>query len=107
MSERKACFVYVIGREQGPVKVGISHNPHARVRELQTGCPFKAELLHFQPLPTREWARQIEGDFHAVYDNCRLYGEWFDIEAELAIDGVETAVQIDYHFRFERNEAVN
>jgi hypothetical protein len=91
-------YVYVIGRPDGPVKVGISRYPYGRVNSLQTGCPFPLELLHAQPMRDRSHALQHERNFHEVYAEKRLSGEWFDIDAELAIECIETALEIEAHF---------
>jgi predicted GIY-YIG superfamily endonuclease len=95
-------YVYVIGRERGPVKVGVSDNPRGRLTSLQTGCPFKLSLLHQEKVDSREYALWVEAHFRAVYERERLMGEWFKLDAELAIEGIETTIQIDEHFKQER-----
>lgn len=93
--------LYVIGREGGPVKVGVSSQPSGRLAALQIGCPFRLSLLHSEPIPNRELALRLEADFHAVYAEDRLIGEWFNLDRELAIDGVTTAVEMHRHFNGE------
>lgn len=88
-------YIYVIGHVDGPVKVGISINPSARIRELQVGCHFTLQLLHQRACRSRQEAFRRERDFHAVYAGDRLSGEWFNIDAELAIEGVSTSFEID------------
>lgn len=85
----KRHFIYVIGREQGPVKVGITSSPGARLSTIQTGCPFKIEILHLRECRDRQHAIEHEEIFHGVYGDRRLAGEWFDISADLAIEGVD------------------
>lgn len=92
-------YIYVIGREEGPVKVGISDNPGARVLGLQTGCPFQLALLATFHFDDRMEAFREEQMFHRCYEEKRLIGEWFDIEAEYAIEGVQTGLDISEHFR--------
>lgn len=95
---RQSAFVYVIGREEGPVKVGISSNPRKRLSQIRTACPFHAELLHVEPMLDRWHARYHEEMFHGVYEEKRLNGEWFDLDAELAIEQVETSLEIEAYF---------
>jgi hypothetical protein len=55
------------------VKIGFtSKNPVARLRNLQTGCPFKMRLLGFV---FGNEGREI--DLHDVLENYRCEGEWF------------------------------
>jgi hypothetical protein len=91
-------YVYIIGRATGPVKVGISNNPWSRLEQLKTGCPFPVEVLFNRDLGSRDLAIQIEQDFHAVYEEDRLHGEWFDMDDEAAICGVETAIDLHNYF---------
>lgn len=91
-------YVYVIGREEGPVKVGVSANPWSRASGLQTGCPFELKVLHAQEMRDRAHALDHERHFHAVYETHKLVGEWFDIDADLAIEGIETSLQLEEHF---------
>lgn len=96
---RAAAYVYVIGREQGPIKVGVSSSPSGRLAQLQTGCPFKLEVLHTEPMLDRNHALKHEADFHAVYADKRLHGEWFDLEPEYAIELIETGLQHEAWFQ--------
>lgn len=91
-------YLYVVGREEGPVKVGISTNVLSRMRALQTGCPFKLELLAMFRFDTREDAASQESFFHECYADVRTSGEWFRIEADLAIEGVDGNISMREHF---------
>lgn len=92
-------FVYVIGVESGPVKVGISNAPRARLSSIQTGCPYPLSLLHEQAFSSRDEAAREERIFHDVHRDVRLVGEWFDMPADLAIESIETGVQIEEYYR--------
>lgn len=91
-------FLYVIGKEDGPVKVGISDYPGGRLNTLQTGCPFKIEILHLAEMRDRNHALWHEANFHEVYAEKRLVGEWFDLDAELAIECITSGLDIEEHF---------
>lgn len=73
-----AGYVYAIHAPETPnhVKLGLSSNPQARLRQLQTGNPHKLALIwHF---PCDNMA-QLEDVFHKAFDRYRIpCGEWFD-----------------------------
>lgn len=95
-----ATFVYIIGAQDGPVKVGITTSLLSRLRSLQTGSSHKLELLYVYTALTRADAVKMEQWFHEVHAENRLEGEWFDLSAELAIEGL--ADQIDLSSTFAR-----
>lgn len=70
------CFVYVI-RAGGPIKVGVAHNVPGRLRTLQTGNPYRFELLYVLP-----GAHDLEWQLHKRIEPNRTDGgaEWFDGE---------------------------
>ena len=73
------CRVYLIGDEQGAVKIGISHDPNERLATLQTGHPESLALLHSVSYRTSAEARAAEGNLHLVFEAQRMNGEWFDL----------------------------
>lgn len=76
--------VYVIGcLDKGYCKIGISTYPEQRLKEIQTGCPFKVEVLK-----VFKGDRNTEKELHKKYKQYHSYGEWFFIKGELkkAID---------------------
>lgn len=93
------CFVYAIGAAGGPTKIGMSSSPHRRLQQMQTGCPFKLQVVHTHDFRTRREAEQIEATIHDVYEAQRLHGEWFSIDEEVAREAIETAVEIAEVFR--------
>lgn len=101
----KRHYIYVIGREEGPVKVGITSSLAARLSAIQTGCHFKIELLHYRECADRAQALEHEQIFHDVYAAQRLAGEWFEIQENLAIEGVDTAFDYEEMFSEEVTRA--
>lgn len=65
-------FVYFIGTEDGPVKIGLTTNVRQRLESLQTASPIKLELLAY--CDGDRWLEQRYHDFFAPH---RLQGEWF------------------------------
>lgn len=88
------CYVYAIGRIEGPVKVGVSSSPEGRVSALQTGCPFEIRLLHATKCRDRNEAFRQEQECHMSLERSRLIGEWFDVGADRAYE--EMSLVEDY-----------
>ncbi|MBR1122125.1 GIY-YIG nuclease family protein [Bradyrhizobium lablabi] len=97
----KRHYIYVIGREEGPVKVGITSSPGGRLSTIQTGCPFRVEILHLRECRDRNDALRHEQIFHDVHSGTRLAGEWFDMEADLAIESVDCDFEFQEYFENE------
>lgn len=74
--------IYLIGNiEYGLVKIGFSINPIARLKSIQTGCPFEVFLLdQFKGTPKKEKL------LHRKYSQYNTNGEWFKYEGNLAED---------------------
>lgn len=71
-------FVYLL-ECQGWFKIGFADDPLRRVRDLQTGNPFKITLLHSVPCLNYE---KVETYLHVLYREHRGLGEWFKLSAE-------------------------
>ncbi len=72
-------FVYLFQMEQF-YKIGIATKPKERRRSLQTGSPFKVELLKAWPVDS---AREIEAALHERFGTHRKTGEWFNLPEDL------------------------
>jgi hypothetical protein len=97
----KKHYIYVIGRDEGPVKVGVSSFPGGRLTQVQTGCSYQIKILHLRECRDRVDALRHERIFHDDHADRRLSGEWFDMDAELAIDSIEADFEIQEHFENE------
>jgi|SRR5579859_1366545 len=60
----------------GPIKIGKSVDPMARLIQLQSGSPFQLRLL-------ATTAKDIELELHERFAADRLHGEWFHPSQEL------------------------
>lgn len=107
MSEIETFFIYVIGKADGarPVKIGISQIPRARLKTLQTGCPFKLRLLHLRKCRNRDHALEHEKSFHHIYRAKRLQGEWFNVDLNLASSLIDINLAHEAHFEQQGNAA--
>ena len=72
-------YIYVIGTDKPPYKVGISKNPETRLKKLQTGFPYKLKL-HVKKPTQVDKVRLLETIIHRNIDNYKTNGEWFDID---------------------------
>ena len=71
------CFVYVI-RAGEAIKVGVAHNVHGRLSTLQTGNPYRFELLYVLP-----GGYDLEWQLQKRLEAGRTDGgaEWFEGES--------------------------
>jgi hypothetical protein len=65
-------FVYFIHGPSDTVKIGWSHDPQARIRDLQ--CATPVDLYFFCIL---HGGRRLERILHAAFGPWRVRGEWF------------------------------
>lgn len=63
---------FVTCREANAVKIGSSLEPHARLSEIQWGCPFELRLEAILP-----GGHEEEFAMHARFEGERIRGEWF------------------------------
>jgi len=74
-------YIYVIAEsERGPVKVGVSDNPDARLSTLQCGNPTRLFIAGKFPLVDRTSAARTEKELHLQFGRYSLCGEWFDLD---------------------------
>ena len=70
--------VYLITcRTLEAVKIGRSDNPHKRLKQIKTGCPFPVALEAILPDGSNEL------QMHRRFEDGRLAGEWFKLTPEI------------------------
>jgi len=62
------------------IKIGVSENPWVRIKSLQTGNPYKIDLL--LSFKTKN-AYSEEKRFHNYFDSKKSIGEWFKIDDDI------------------------
>lgn len=64
---------------KNPIKIGIAKDPQARIANLQTGCPYKLDLIEVFTFKTEMHARGAERRLHKMFQakGKRMNGEWF------------------------------
>lgn len=73
---RSVYFVQGVGG--GPVKIGHSASPSARLTSLQVGSPSVLRVV-----ATMRGGFEVERTLHRAFAKDRLHGEWFDPSREL------------------------
>jgi hypothetical protein len=92
-----ACYLYIIavggdgGPFKGPVKIGMSNNPQARLQDIRPCSPLGLGLAHIRELPNRIAARRLEMATHNILREHHLDYEWFGVDVHTAIDAIEEA----------------
>ena len=71
------CYVYMIQKGYGSIKIGVSKDPDARLRQLQTGNHGDLFIIAKFPFKSEAEARTMENELHKKFRKFRLNGEWF------------------------------
>ena len=107
MSNSKKSIYILFISELNLSKIGISENVGRRVKQLQTGCPFKIDVV--RKYDTANFYK-IEKVLHRKYrtnkmdDNeYNLVGEWFNIPIGEVLNFEENCKEIEDTIIFLRN----
>lgn len=95
-------YVYFLQAfDGGPIKIGRSRTPEARLRAIQGNSPVPLDLIC--KIPGDE---VVEQTLHRVFASGRLHGEWFDENtphlAHLIEELIEPKITDDFALRFQR-----
>jgi len=85
--------IYIIATyTKGPVKIGFSHHPPSRLKEIQTGNPDKLRLCGSLSFKKKIEVELIEKIIHSHLKDNNLYkrGEWFNISVKTALSILQT-----------------
>lgn len=82
-------YLYLIAAGNHHVKIGISDNPNARLRELQTAHYERLTLMCTVQCKDRAGAFALERALHKWYAERRSSNEWFEIDPESVIDQIK------------------
>lgn len=73
-------YVYAIkNKDTGNIKLGISKNPEQRLKQLQTGCDGKLELVAYRKADN---GYRDEVQLHHENSQYAIHGEWFTEDAK-------------------------
>lgn len=73
-------YVYFLTDDHGHVKIGKSNDMTQRLKELQTGNPYKLRILLTIGMNSETEAFMLEEELHRKFAKARLEGEWFKAE---------------------------
>jgi hypothetical protein len=76
-ASRYVYFIRLVD-QRGPVKIGVSKTPEARLRQIQESCPFPLEIAAAMP-----GAFGLERRFHAYFLADHSHHEWFRSSARI------------------------
>lgn len=79
IERNRAGYVYLLKSTSGYYKIGHTGNPKNRLRTFNVKLPFEVE---FECLIQCDDMRHLEKTLHNHFDNKRVNGEWFNLEAE-------------------------
>ncbi len=73
-------YIYFIqcGHKRNPIKIGVAINVSRRLKELQTGNPYKLKILDIYECKSRSHAYDLEARLHKTFKKKRMEGEWFN-----------------------------
>ena len=89
-------YLYVIGPEVGPVKVGRSMQPLARLKQLEGKACMRLFLTGQWPIG-QAIGLAAERYAHWLLRDKSVKGEWFDVSRDEAVAAVERAITLDHY----------
>ena len=77
--------------DKGPVKIGYSHRPPSRLKEIQTGNPNKLAIWGSISVKDKLVAKAIEKIIHSHLktNDLHAHGEWFNINVKCGLEIME------------------
>lgn len=80
MDKNKVYLLKIINDDKSFYKIGFTKGSvHKRITELQTGCPFKIELVDYYDT---YYGLSVEKNLHKAYSHLKTHGEWFELSIE-------------------------
>lgn len=94
VSARDLKHVYVLLSKNGNVKIGVSKNIVKRIAAIEGASGYKIEDYYITEKCSNSYA--IEHMAHEYFRNGRLFGEWFNIDFNDAINVVKSLYEKHY-----------
>lgn len=93
-SNRKWSVIYFIqGVNGGPIKMGMSYQPEIRLKQLQTGYPYKLQIIFL----IKEAVSYMDEFLQEKFSSYKLLGEWYSPEIIKMLDKIEYDYVYDYN----------
>lgn len=90
----QSTYVYFIAAGSTPIKIGVSNDPAARLRDLQTAHYQKLHLLYTIECADRAQAFELETAFHRWYDEAHIQNEWYGISPKKIADDIHLLITL-------------
>ena len=84
-------YIYIIGGDVSPYKVGISKNPNQRLKNLQTGHAVKLKIHALKETDAVK-TKMLETIIHHNIKHHRTNGEWFNLDLKTILLEVDYAL---------------
>lgn len=84
-------YIYVMGGEGGPQKIGLAKNVQSRRDRLQTGSAVPLDIA-IQNAVSPDLANHVEAYVHWLLRERRMAGEWFRVTPVEAREAIAMAV---------------
>lgn len=84
-------FVYVIGSQDNPVKIGYGDRVETRLVSMQVGNPDELKIFGRVVVPWDK-AGVVEKEAHALLWDRHRRGEWFNVTAAEALEAIHAAL---------------
>ena len=83
-------------------KIGVSENPNKRIKQLQTGCPYKLEI---SKVFESKYTTKVETTLHSRFSHFKvdeeihnLNGEWFCLPIAEVVNFLDICKTIEISF---------
>jgi hypothetical protein len=94
MAAKAGAYLYVLGIDGGPYKVGWAEDVKRRAKYLTYPAGSK-EIAHTVPVPYK-YALYAERYAHWLLRDHHYRNEWFNVDLEKAVEAVTKAVSLDF-----------
>ena len=91
-------YVYFITDNHGHIKIGKADDTFERLKDLQTGNPYKLVILLSIRLSSPLDAFDLECILHERFRKYQLEGEWFEAEPVLKLIDTDIVTVDKYQF---------
>ena len=91
-------YVYFISDNHGHIKIGKANDVESRLKELQTGNPYKLSTLLIVPVTSDNVAFDMECTIHRHFKNYQMEGEWFRATPVLQVINTDIVTIKNYRF---------
>jgi len=94
LSEKPSRIYFIRADKTNSFKIGISSNPHKRLKSMQVGS--SAKLLLTRDVEVNN-PLEIEGLLHKEFDRYKIHGEWFSMYWKEAVEIFDSVVSLCSH----------